>query len=125
MSTITLIKQPTPSAVGDLPTLGEMLAEILPLIGVVVVAGPPVILLVGPLVLGALLLAGPFAVIATFVAVVLVALIAAAVLVALAGEIVATAYRAGRRLRACLERHKHRGASAGQRVAVESRHGAA
>jgi hypothetical protein len=125
MSTSTLIKPPTPSAVHDRPTFGEMLEEILPLIFVVAVAGPPVVLLAGPLVLGALMLAGPFALAATGVLVVVVALVAAAVVVAPAGAIVATPYLLVRRLRGHRRGHAHIGAPAGQLVAVESRHGAA
>jgi hypothetical protein len=125
MSTTTLIKPPTPSAVHDLPTSGDMLAEILPMIGVVVVAGPPVVLLAGPLVLGALMLAGPFALAVTVALVIVVALGAAAVLCALTGAIVATPYLLVRRLRGLQRGHAHGGAPAGQLVAVESRHRAA
>ena len=120
MST-TLIKPPAPAGVEHSPTFGEMLGESLPLIGVVVVAGPPVILLAAPLVLGALMLAGPFAVVATLVLVVVMALVAAAALVALTGAIAATPQRLVRRLGA---RRTHR-ARAGRLVAVEPRQGAA
>jgi hypothetical protein len=125
MSTTTLIKPPTPSAVDDPPTFGEMLEEILPLIGVVVVAGPPVVLLVGPLVLFALMLAGPFALAVTLLLVLAVALVAAAVLVALTGAVVATPYLLVRRLRGHRGGHAYSGALAGQLVAVDSRHGVA
>jgi len=125
MSTTALITPPTPSAVDHLPTFGEMLDESLPLIGVVVVAGPPVALLAGPLVLGALMLAGPFAVVATFVLVVVVARVTAAILVALTGAIATAPRRLVRRLRTRRERHGHSAAPAGRLVAVEPRHGAA
>jgi hypothetical protein len=68
MSTTTLMRPPAPPAVHDPPTFGEMLEELLPVIGVVLVAGPPVVLLLlGPLVLFALMLAGPFALAVTLV----------------------------------------------------------
>jgi membrane protein implicated in regulation of membrane protease activity len=124
MSTTTLIKPPT-SAVHDLPAFGEMLAELLSLIFVVVVAGPPVVLLAGPLVIGALMLAGPFALAATGVLVVVLALIALAALVALARAVVATPSLLVRRYRGLRGRRAHRGAPAEQLVVVESRHGVA
>jgi hypothetical protein len=125
MSTTALITPPTPAGVDDSPTFGEMLDEVLPLIGVVVVAGPPVLLLAGPLVLGALILAGPFALAATMVLVVIVALVAAAVLLALTGAVLATPYLLVRRLRGHREGHAHIGAPAAQLVAVDARHGVA
>jgi hypothetical protein len=70
------------------PTLGEELAEIDPIVGTVFVAGPPVLLMWAGTVLFALMLAGPFALLVTFV----VALVAAAAVVALAGAILATPY---------------------------------
>jgi hypothetical protein len=77
------------------PTRVEMPAEILPVVGVVVVAGPPVVLLAGPLVVFALILAGPFLLLLTIVAL----LIAATVLVALIGAILASPYLLVRHLR--------------------------
>jgi hypothetical protein len=79
----------------DQPTRGEMLAEIIPLVGVVVVAGPPVVLLAGPLVLFALLLVGPFVLVLTLVAL----LIGSTILVALIGAILASPYLLVRHLR--------------------------
>jgi len=70
------------------PTLGQELAELDPLVGTVFVAGPPVLLMWTGTVLFALMLAGPFALLVTFV----VALAAAAAVVALAGTILATPY---------------------------------
>lgn len=62
------------------PSFEERLGEILPLVGVVPVAGPPVIFLV-PWVLIALMLTGPFLLLVTFaLAAVLLAIITAAVL---------------------------------------------
>lgn len=64
------------------PSLGERLGEIVPLICAVPEAGPPVIFLVGPWVLFALMLTGPFALLVVFVlAAVLLVVIAAAILV--------------------------------------------
>ena len=122
MSTTTLIRPPAPSGVDHTPAFGEMLAELLPLIGVIAVAGPPVVLLAVPLVLGVLLLAGPFAVVATLV--VVVALLASAVLVAVTGAIAVTRYGLVQ-FHAHREGHAHSGAPAPQLVAIESRHGAA
>ena len=81
MNTAPLIKPPPPPSAEyrpsarltsrspdyELPTLGERLGAVLPLIFVVPVAGPPAILLVGPLVLFALMLTGPFLLLVTFV----------------------------------------------------------
>jgi hypothetical protein len=62
-----------------------MVDEFLPLIGVILVAGPPVILIAGPWLLLALMLSGPFALLVAFGAV----MVATAVLLAtLAGTFV-------------------------------------
>jgi hypothetical protein len=125
MSTTTLTTPPEPSAVDQLPSFGDMLRAILPLIGVVAVAGPPVVFLAGPLVLFALMLTGPFVLAMTLVLAAAAAVVAVAALVALAGAIVAAPYRLVRHLRAHYGRHPHTGAAAAQRVAVEPRHVAA
>jgi hypothetical protein len=78
------------------PTFGEMLSEIVPLIGAVAGYGPPVIFLAGPWLLLGLLLSGPFAFLLTLLAVMLVA---ATVLVALTAAILAAPYLLIRRLR--------------------------
>ena len=70
-------------------TPGEMLAEIVPLVGAVAGEGPPVIFLAGPWLFLALMLSGPFAFLVTLVAVMLVA---ATALVALTGAILAAPY---------------------------------
>jgi hypothetical protein len=70
------------------PTLRDQLADVLPLLDTVVVAGPPVVVAWVGTVLFALMLAGPFALVATLV----VVLVAAAAVVALAGAILATPY---------------------------------
>ena len=69
-------------------TAGAMRDEILPLIGVIPVAGPAAILVAGPWVLLALMLAGPFALLVTLAAV----LVAAAALIGLTGAILAAPY---------------------------------
>ena len=76
------------SPVSKQPTAGAMLDEILPLIGVIPVAGPAAILVAGPWLLLALMLAGPFALLVTLV----VLLAAAATLVGVIGAILATPY---------------------------------
>jgi len=125
MSTITLIRPPTPSATGDPPSLGEMLEKTLPLIGVAVVAGPPVILNVAPLVLFALMPAGAFTLAATLAPVGVVARFAAGGVVNVSGAIVATPYLRVRHLHAHRERDAHIGASARQLIGVEPRLGTA
>jgi hypothetical protein len=77
----------TPTASGP-PTLGDLVAEVHPLVDTVFVAGPPVLVAWTGTVLFALMLAGPFALVAAFV----VVLVAAAAVVTLAGAILATPY---------------------------------
>lgn len=55
------------------PTFTEVAADILPVIGVIFVAGPPVIFIAGPWLLLALMLSGPFAVLVAFAALWIVA----------------------------------------------------
>src|SRR4051794_41570050 len=76
------------TAVKNEPTAGDILAEIEPLIGVVAVAGPPVVVLAVPWLFMGLMLAAPFAVL---VAVVLV-MEAAAALGALALALLASPF---------------------------------
>jgi hypothetical protein len=85
------------------PTVGELLEETLPVIDTVYVAGPPVLLVWAGTVLLALMLAGPFALVVTFV----VALAAAAALVTLAGAILATPYLLIRHFRRRLAERRH------------------
>jgi hypothetical protein len=125
MSPTTLKKPPAPSCARPLPTFGEMLGEVLPLVGVVVVAGPPVILLAAPLVLGALLLAGPFALAVTLVAVVVVTQLVVAALVELGRGVVATSCRLVRRRPQRRQGRAHTHAPARRRVAIGSRQAAA
>ena len=92
----------TPTASGP-PTLGDQIADVLPVVDTVYVAGPPVLVAWAGTVLFALMLAGPFALLVTLV----VALAAAAVLVALAGAILATPYLLVRHLRLHLAKRRH------------------
>jgi hypothetical protein len=84
----------SPAASADLP-FGEIFDETLPLIEVVPVYGPPVVLLVGPWLLFSLLLVGPFALVFTFV----VLLVVAAAFAAVIGAILAAPYLLVRHLR--------------------------
>jgi hypothetical protein len=86
-----------PTASGP-QTLRDLLADFVPVIDTVFVAGPPVLVAWAGTVLFALMLAGPFALVVTFV----LALTAAACVVALAGAILATPYLLIRHLRARL-----------------------
>ena len=92
----------TPTASGP-STLGDAAVEIIPLISTVAVAGPPVLAAWVGTVLFALLLAGPFALIATLV----VVLAAVAALVALAGAILAAPYLLVRHLRRRVAQRQH------------------
>jgi membrane associated rhomboid family serine protease len=94
-----------------------MLAEILPLVGAVPVYGPPVVVVAGPWLLLALMVAGPFAVLFTLV--VLVA--AAAALVGLIGGILAAPYLLVRRVRAYQAGHASMRAPAAPLVAGGAR----
>jgi sterol desaturase/sphingolipid hydroxylase (fatty acid hydroxylase superfamily) len=85
-------------------TFRDMLDAVLPVVGVVAVAGPPVIALAAPWLLLVLMLSAPFAVLVAFA---VVAVVALAALAALAG-IVAAPY--------VLVRHLHRRYRAGQLV---------
>jgi hypothetical protein len=92
----------TPTASGP-RTLGDQLADVLPVVDTVFVAGPPVLVAWAGTVLLALMLAGPFALLVTLV----VALAAAAALVTLAGAILATPYLLIRHLRLRLAKRRH------------------
>ena len=88
--------EPTSHRASGPPTLADAAVEIVPLVSTVFVAGPPVLLVWAGTVLFALLLAGPLALIATFVVVVAVAV----AVVALAGMVLASPF--------LLIRHAHR-----------------
>jgi hypothetical protein len=103
------------------PAHDEGLGELIPLIGVVLGYGPPIVLLAGPLVVFALALTGPFLLLLTLV----VLLVACAVLVALAGAIVAAPYLLVRRFGRHRLPRTHRSAPAVQLVPVDSGRGPA
>ena len=92
----------TPKAPGP-PTLGDQLADVLPVVDTVYAAGPPVLLAWAGTVLFALMLAGPFALVATLA----IVLVAAAAVVALAGAILATPYLLIRHFRMRLATRSH------------------
>ncbi len=89
------------------PTLAEELQEIVPRLFVVPVAGPPVILLLGPLLILVLLLIPPAAFLITLV---LVLAVGAGLLVAL-GAVIASPFLLVRHLRARQPAWRHRLAS--------------
>ena len=93
MNTTELITPPGT----ERPAFGEMVAETVPLVGAIAGYGPPVICLAGPWFLLALLLSPPFALLLTFVVVLLGAV---ALVAALTAAIVAAPYLLVRRLRA-------------------------
>jgi hypothetical protein len=78
------------------PTIRDLLDAVLPVIGVVVVAGPPVVFVLVPWLLLVLMLSGPFALVIAFV---VVGLVAVALLVAVAALLAAPVV---------LVRHLHR-----------------
>ena len=92
----------TPTASGP-PTLGDQLADVVPVVDTVFVAGPPVLVVCAAAVLFALMLAGPFALLVTFA----VALAAAAALVTLAGAVLAAPYLLIRHFRVRLAERRH------------------
>ena len=92
----------TPTASGP-RTRGDVLADVLPVIGTVYVAGPPVFLAWVGIVLFALMLAGPFALLVTLV----VAVAAAAALVTRAGAFVGSPYLLIRHFRRRLAKRRH------------------
>jgi hypothetical protein len=92
----------TPTASGP-RTRGDLLADVLPVFDTVYVAGPPILVAWAGTVLFALMLAGPFALLVTFV----VALVAAAALVTLAGAIVASPYLLIRHVCRRLAKRRH------------------
>ena len=121
-------KQPTDqrrsahAAASERPTFGEVLAEIVPLIGFVPVAGPPVVFVLGPWLLLVLVLAGPLA---WLFALVVVMIVAATVLAALAAAILAAPYLLVRHLRRHRAPHASISAPTVQVGAIESRRVAA
>jgi hypothetical protein len=92
---MTTTKPTSPTASAP-PTRGDLLADVVPLIDTVFVAGPPVLVAWVAALLLTLMLVGPFALLVTFV----VVFVAAAALVTLAGAILAVPYLLVRHLRA-------------------------
>ena len=95
------MQQPISPTASVPPTLGDMLADIVPVLATVFVAGPPVLVAWAATVLLALMLAGPFAFLVTLI----VVLVAAAALLTLAGAILAMPYLLVRHLRGHRVRH--------------------
>jgi hypothetical protein len=81
------------------PTFAEMVADIVPVIGVIFVAGPPVIFIAGPWLFLVLMLSGAFAVLVAFAALWVVA----AVLLTTLAAMFATPYLL---VRGLLRRHR-------------------
>jgi hypothetical protein len=92
----------SPTASGP-PTFGDQLAEVLPVVDTVYVAGPPLLVAWTGTVMFALMLAGPFALVVTLALV----FVAAAAVVALAGAILATPYLLIRHFRARVAKRRH------------------
>jgi hypothetical protein len=118
MSTEEMIKRPAPradhpfgatsdasSCGSEPPLLLETLDEILPLVGAVPVAGPPVIPFVGAWALFVLMLTGPFLLLVTLV-------VAELILVAIVAAVLAPAYFLVRLIRRHLTRHSEQRAHA-------------
>jgi hypothetical protein len=114
MTTTEPIRPPDAAAS---PTFGDVLAETVPLVGVIPVAGPAAVLLAVPWLLFGLMLAGPFALLATVV----VLLAGAAGAVGLIRAILAVPYLLFRRLRRYRGSHASMRTPAVQLVARESR----
>jgi len=101
--------------------LDDGLQDIVSLLGVVPLAGPPIILLAVPLVLFGLLITRPALLLLTLV----VLLLACAALLTLAGAIVASPFLLARRLRRHRLARTQRSAAAARFVPVGSRRGLA
>jgi hypothetical protein len=118
MSTTELTEAPvSPST----PPSHDAPQDIVSLLGFVPQAGPPILLLAVPLVLFALLIAGPVLLLLTLV----VLLLGCAALVALAGAIVASPFLLARRLRRHRPARTPRSAPAARFVPIGSRHASA
>jgi hypothetical protein len=100
------------------PTFAEVAADIVPVIGVVFVSGPPVVFIAGPWLLLVLMLSGPFAVLVAFAALWAAATV---LLTALVG-LVATPYLL---VRGLLRRHRMSRATTMRVPSLESRQVAA
>jgi hypothetical protein len=112
--TTTALSRP-PSAPG--PTFGEILAEIIPLTDAIAGYGPPVIFLAGPWLILGLMLSGPFA---FLVILVVFMIVAATVLAALGGALLALPYLLVHRLRRQRALHASKTADTAQLVPIKS-----
>jgi hypothetical protein len=111
-------KQSTdPRRGSERPTFREMLAEIVPLIGVIPGYGPPAVFVLGPWLFLGLVVAGPLA---WLFALVVVIIVAATVLAAVAAAMLTAPYLLVRHLRRRRARHAPISAPAAQVVAIES-----
>jgi hypothetical protein len=92
-------------AASEPPTFGEMVEEVLPLIGVVLVVAPPAIFVAGPWLVLGLMLSAPFAVVVALLAaaVALVALVVLAVAILVAPPYLLVRHLRARRARAAVE----------------------
>jgi hypothetical protein len=108
----------TSTAPSERPTVGETLAELVPVIGLVPQAGPPVVFVLGPWLLLVLTVAGPLA---WLFALVVVTIVAATVLAALTVAVLSAPYLLVRQLRRQRARHASVNAPAAQVVGIESR----
>ena len=114
-------KQPTdPRRSSERPRFGEMLAEIVPLIGFVPAYGPPVVFVLVPWLFVGLMLAGPFVCLFVLVVGMIVAATVLAALTAAILAILAAPYLLVRHLRRHRARHASISASAAQAVAIQS-----
>jgi hypothetical protein len=108
--------------VSERSSFGETLAEVVPLVEVVPVDGPPFAFLLAPWLFLVLMLAGPFAcLVVIVVAMVVAAAVVAAVIAAVAGIIAAPYLLVGRVRRRRRERHRSAGAPAAPVVAIRPR----
>ena len=122
MTTTELMGRPAaPGRASEHPTDDDGPGAFLALIGVVPVAGPPLVFVAGPLVLFALLISGPVLLVLTLA----VALVACAALVAVAGAIVASPYLLVRYLGRHRLARAHRSAPAAQLIPIGLRRGPA
>ncbi len=99
------------------PTFGEVLAEIVPLIGFIPAYGPPVVSVLGPWLLLVLVLAGPLA---WFFALVVVVIVAATIVTAVTASIVAVPVMVVRHVRRHRARHASISTRAAQVVTIET-----
>jgi hypothetical protein len=96
---------------------GEMLAEIVPLVGFIPAYGPPAVFVLGPWLFLVLMLAGPLA---WLFALVVMTIVAATVLAALSAAILAAPYLLVRHLRRHRARPEPISAPAAHAVAIQS-----